>query len=291
MKISVYATIISIFAVLHQMQAQKIMPGAVTKGHSVSVEFKENGDIYYPFEVVKGSSIYSLSKAFDISTDKIFQYNRLQKNDQIQTGSVLNIPLSRKKITNTPPQKEKFVVLTYRVKPGETIYHLSKRRMNMDVSLFKRMNGLTDDQLREGGEVILGWYVLGDVVTKPVTTVDKKEIPAKEAAQLVNANVEAGDLAEEEVEKTARKRVIGFWDKSKASTKGMFVLSDLAKPGSKIEVYFPMNNTTISAVVLAKIPDSTYSKDIEIILSPEAARRLGIIDARFSVETEYVVMP
>src|SRR5690606_35638823 len=113
----------------------------------------------------------------------------------------------------------------------------------------------------------------------------------KEHIQLVNANVEADENPDEVLEKTAQKRVIGFWDKSKASTKGLFVLSNLARPGSKIEVYFPMKNTTITAIVLGKIPDETYADDIEIILSPETARRLGIIDARFSVETEFVVQP
>ena len=289
MRISIFTTILSIFFLPVVPLTQKIGKLPTTAPQHVVVEFEENGDLYYPFEMVKGSSIYSLSKAFNLSPEKIYQYNRIKSSENIRTGSILKIPLSRKKIKAAPPQRQKFVVLTYIVKPGETLYHLAKRRMGMEVKDLQTMNGLTDQQLRQGGEIILGWYALGneadmkhDIQNSPVLV--KKDVQKENEDKISGSNPEA------EEEKIVQRRVIGFWDKSGSSVRGLYVLSNLAKPGSKIDLFFPMKNTRVTATVLGKIPNATYPEDINIILSPDTAKELGIIDRRFSIFTHYVAL-
>lgn len=291
MKISVFATILSIFLLSSIALAQKNgNPGSSTPQHVV-VEFETNNDIFYPFEMVKGSSIYSLAKAFNLSPEKIFQYNRIKSSDNIRTGSIIKIPLSRKQIKTAPPHKQKFIVLTYIVKPGETLYHIAKRKMNTEVNVLQAMNGLQDHQLRQGGEIILGWYPIGqeeEVTHPPKKNVAREPVLVKTDIRKETDHKNTDKEDEVETEKMVQRRLIGFWDKSNSSAKGFFVLTNVAKPGTEIDIYFPMQRTTVSATVLGNIPSETYAQDIEIILSPDTAKKLGIIDRRFSIVAHYV---
>jgi LysM repeat protein len=167
--------------------------------------------------------------------------------------------------------------------------------MNMDMETLKKMNGLTDDQLREGGEIILGWYV--PETTGPVKK--EKSIPTKEkkektdirpAKKIPAETTEKIQESEEEPVTLSRKRVIGYWDKSNETKKGLFVLSDLARPGTKMELYYPMNRTKVMATVIGRIPPATYPEETEIFISPEVAEKLGIFDTRFSVVTQFVAI-
>jgi len=48
-----------------------------------------------------------------------------------------------------------------------------------------------------------------------------------------------------------------------------------------------MNDRIIYAKVIGRIPEA-YERNIEVVLSPEAARKLGARDPRFFVKTTYL---
>lgn len=288
----VFGTIIHLFFLTCGIQAQKSSTAENAALHRVYVDFTKGNDIEYIFNVVKGSSVYGLAKVFDLDATKIYRYNGLAPGTSIEAGTILRVPLKRQQIVFSPPAKRKSIVLLYKVKPRETLYHISKRKMNIDTEVLKKMNGLVDNQLREGGEIILGWYVPES--KEPVS--QKNTIPAKpekkpEDVRPVKTNTDVKEEGEnEEEEETvvlSRKRVIGYWDKTNETKKGLFVLSDLAKPGTKMELYYPMNRTRVTATVIGRIPPSTYPEETEIFISPEVAQKLRIFDTRFSVVTQF----
>jgi len=47
-----------------------------------------------------------------------------------------------------------------------------------------------------------------------------------------------------------------------------------------------MSSRTLYAKVIGRIPEG-YERNIEVVLSPEAARKLGARDPRFFVKTKY----
>ena len=288
----VFGTILQLFFLTCSIQAQKSSTAENAALHRVYVDFTKNNEIEYLFNVVKGSSVYGLAKVFDLDVPKIYRYNGLAPGTSIETGTMLRVPLHRQHIVFSPPAKRKSIVLLYKVKPKETLYHISKRKMNIDTEVLKKMNGLVDDQLREGGEIILGWYVVeSKEAVKHKTNVTVKPEKKQDDVRQVKTNADVKEDAEkegqEEPVELSRKRVIGYWDKTNETKKGLFVLSDLAKPGTKMELYYPMNRTRVTATVIGRIPPATYPEETEIFISPEVAQKLGIFDTRFSVVTRF----
>lgn len=288
----VFGTIIHLFFLTCSIQAQKSNTAENAALHRVHVDFSKGNDIEYLFNVVKGSSVYGLAKVFDLDASKIYRYNGLAPGTTIETGTMLRVPLNRQQVVFSPPANRKSIVLLYKVKPKETLYHISKRKMNIDTEVLKKINGLVDNQLREGGEIILGWYVPATKEpVKQINTIPTKTEKNKEDVRPVrtNAEVKEDEKKEEGDEPVvlSRKRVIGYWDKTNETKKGLFILSDLAKPGTKMELYYPMNRTRVTATVIGRIPPSTYPEETEIFISPEVALKLGIFDTRFSVVTQF----
>ncbi|MFZ1703963.1 MAG: LysM peptidoglycan-binding domain-containing protein [Saprospiraceae bacterium] len=292
-----FGTILIIFTFSLSLNGQKSDERVVRPLNQVQVDFRHGVELVYPYNMVKGSSVYNLSKVFDIPTQKIFKYNNLKVDQIINIGDIIDIPLIKNNIVYSPPKGKHFVALTYKVKPKETLYHLAKRKMNMDVDRLKKINGLNSDEIREGGELILGWYVLEKTESKNQTVVYQTPIDLSESINKNSkvespGNIHDPSLENEEetegLEKLTYKRVIGCWDKNTQAKTGLYVLSNMAKQGSKIKLYFPMNRTSVTATVIGKIPSETYSDETEIFISPQVAQQLGIIDRRFSVETRYI---
>lgn len=291
----VFGTIIHIFFLTFGIQAQKSNTVENAAVHRIYVDFTKNNELEYSFNFVKGSSVHGLSAVFNLDEKMIYRYNGKTPGATIESGTVLRIPLKRERIVFSPPKNMKSIVLLYKVKPKETLFHISRRKMNMETSLLKKINGLVDDQLREGGEIIVGWYIPANQETskKELDVAVNKKTDKTVARPQEPTSVEPAEDKEENEEEPvvlSRKRVIGYWDKSNETKKGLFVLSDLARPGTKMELYYQMNRTKVMATVIGRIPPATYPEETEIFISPEVAEKLGIFDTRFSVVTQFVAV-
>jgi hypothetical protein len=82
--------------------------------------------------------------------------------------------------------------------------------------------------------------------------------------------------------------VIGSFDKNNSSSdQYFFVLHNVARQGSIMDIYNPMMKKHVKAKVIGKIPEGTYSEDIMIIINKSAAKELNILDTRFKVNIKY----
>lgn len=287
-------TILMILFISDVLTSQKSSLNFVNEKNRIYVDFKNGTDIFYPVDSDKGISVYQLAKTFQIEEKKIYAYNGLKDKSVIKSGSIIQVPVIRKKVTFKPLKNQRFVVLVYKIKARETLFHIANRKMQMDLEVLKKINGLTDDQVREGGELILGWYPLEDakedkktgIPAKSNPSPSEKPIAVKKPVEEVKTMVNDENKPEVIIR---QKRMIGYWDKNARAKKGLFVLSNVTPVGSKMELTYPMNRNKIVATVVGKIPEGTYADDVEIYLSPEVAAKLGIHDSRFSLDTRFIV--
>lgn len=104
------------------------------------------GDLYYIHVVEKGHTLYSISKAYNVSQREI-----ASENPNIllglRPGQALKIPFSEKDLKQKPEKaKEKYTY--HKVKKGETLYSLSKR-YNVSEEAIKQYNPvLMDEELK-----------------------------------------------------------------------------------------------------------------------------------------------
>ena len=93
-------------------------------------------------------------------------------------------------------------------------------------------------------------------------------------------------LAGKKGQKETAAQGVCFWPKDSKEKGSLYALHRDASIGSIISVNNPMGNRTVYAKVIGRIPEG-YERNIEVILSPEAARKLGARDPRFFVKTKY----
>jgi len=107
-------------------------------------------------------------------------------------------------------------------------------------------------------------------------------------------SLEEGQLDAEEVQeealpktKTITKKGIAFWDKRGSDYENMMVLHKSAAVNSIIKIKNPVNGAEVFARVVGKIPNNAFKKDIEIVISPAVAKKIGALDSRCQVNMTY----
>ena len=108
-----------------------------------------NGKMYYIHTVQKGQTLYSISKAYEVSQDLIRQENPNVDPAALKEGLVLRIPVQSGGVAPVYPQnKDDFY--DHKVKKGQTVYSLAKK-YDVEEELIYRYNpwarqGIQPDQ-------------------------------------------------------------------------------------------------------------------------------------------------
>jgi hypothetical protein len=87
--------------------------------------------------------------------------------------------------------------------------------------------------------------------------------------------------------KVTAQQGIAVWQKEAPAARNYYALHDKAAKGSIIELHNPVTKRTVYAEVLGKIPATSYSTNLVVILSPNTAKLLGAKDANFFVKIKY----
>jgi LysM repeat protein/ABC-type branched-subunit amino acid transport system substrate-binding protein len=97
-----------------------------------------NGKIYYIHTVLKGQTLYSISKAYDISQDEIIRENPGLSATELKEGQALRIPSATNIQAAVYPQnREDFY--EHRVKRGQTVYSIA-RKYDVDEEIIYQFN-------------------------------------------------------------------------------------------------------------------------------------------------------
>ncbi len=102
-----------------------------------------SGKKYYLHKTEKGQTLYSVSKAYNVSTEEIKKANKLS-SDEIKAGQILKIPFKEIKKEDHSPD-----YFYHKVKKGETLFSLSQKYFVKIEDIIKT-NPDTKYGLREG---------------------------------------------------------------------------------------------------------------------------------------------
>lgn len=112
-----------------------------------------NVNKYINYTVVKGDSLYSIARKYNVTVDEIKSLNNLKSN-LLSIGQVLKIPTSSiidTEVTPTPPSSNTNI---YIVKKGDTLYSIANK-FGTTVSNIKELNNLTSNNLSIGQRLII----------------------------------------------------------------------------------------------------------------------------------------
>lgn len=272
--------------------------------------------------VQSGDTFFNISKKYELSLDSLMAINKLQStalslgdtlivgvkdNANNSLSSVIEkVDIERKPIDNAIDIiQEKVGDQLHFVKASETLYSISKL-YNIDFNAIKKLNNLSTNELDIGQKLIIS------------------KNPQTEGTEIVEEAVEAGiKIEEESVEdsviavpepikidtlfvKTDNSRFkeriekMGNLDKTveegfamkipnTEDTRKYLALHRNAPIGTVIEVKNQMNDLSIFARVVGKLPETGLNRNVLLRVSNAAFERLKAIDAKIPVEIGFVL--
>lgn len=208
-----------------------------------------------------------------------------EQSDPSENASTLNdsgsIQIQPADIVN---DKEKFqegmIPVHYKVRPQETVFRIARIYFKMPILHLMDLNGMDSTNLAIGQVLLVGWLPDNDG-TNSTSEADTSMYILKWNGLPENGR---NTIPLKHVRET---KGVALWDKNMASGSGLIAIHPSARINSLIEIFNPMFNKTVRAKVVGQMPPNRYPKDISIIVSPEVARQLGVLDRRFYVVLRY----
>lgn len=253
----------------------------LTPKDSLFLTVDDDGRKIVQHPVKAKQTLFSLAKFYGLSLQELYEHNpEFQTNPTLKAGSRVKIPvpnLAIKRYKGKSFVAAKHTPIFYVVQDGETLYQICKRNFDMPVDSVLKRNKLKTSNISPGQLLLIGWMGTEGIPAEwrqsrePATTNDLKTTFEKE--------------------KTGRKEIsasgVCFWQRDSNEKGDLYALHREAAIGTSVSVYNPMTKKTVFAKVIGRIPDG-YEKNVEVILSPAAARVLGARDPRFFVKVRYL---
>ncbi len=250
----------------------------IIEAKSQSSERAKPGDGYH--EVVKGETLYSISKRYNVSIAELKRWNELASNE-LTLGRYLKVKeeaiLTIEKIEALDTASVDTIQVTevdpyegfekYLVQAGESLTSIASK-IGASLDSLRVWNGLESDYLKIGQQL----FFLQHEERTDVTLVDRKEGKWTR-------------IDEDGFERTYEDGIASVI--SSMSTSRYLALHPTLPIGTNVEVRNLMNNQVVYVKVVGKLPQTGPNKDLLIRLSKSAYDQLGILDSKARVEVSY----
>lgn len=246
--------------------------------------------------VQQGETLFAISRMYNLSVDSLRKINSLESanlsiGDTLRLSPVMEV--EAEEVVASANDSLKY----HTVEPKETLFSIS-RLYQVEIEDLQEWNRLTDYNLSIGQKLLIGQADGVDKSTdslsvietnsKVDSTTQKPEIPVLDTLYVKTDNSQFKTRTKT-VE--GRKRTVeeGFAMKIEDTdyTKKFLALHRTAPLGSTILVKNQMNNVTIEARVVGKLPESALNIKLLMRLSSAAYKALGAIDLKTPVTVSY----
>jgi LysM repeat protein len=268
---------------------------------------RKNGGTFLLYEVKPKETLYSLSKRFQIKIHDIYSLNP-HLNDQILGDKdLLMIPFTSEVVTHEKEANK--VAIYYEVQSKETLFKIAKRYFNQPVSVVKRMNNISNNNIKPGQKLLMGYLPLNSKVSSEIEVnagQEESNIPNTLDKPIPGNNPEIdtespeldpviGEILKKE---NTPKKTVSIEAKGKAmalknlgDSQTLLVMHRDADKNSVIEISNPLNNKKVYAQVVENMPKGIYPEEIICIVSPAIGKLLGVLDSEFYVKVRYLATP
>ncbi len=226
-------------------------------------------------------TLFSLSRFYGLSLQEIYELHpEFQTDPVLKTGALISIPIPNRAIRRYKGKTfkaAKFAPIYYVVQAGDNLFQISKRYFDMPVDSVIARNGLKSQSIHPGQLLHVGWIGL-------------EGIRAEWRGSIAPVS---GGMHQQQFEegKKHRKEVVSqgvcFWQRDSNEKGDLYALHREAAIGTVIAVTNPMSRKTVYARVIGRIP-SGYESNVEVVLSPAAARQIGARDPQFFVKLRFL---
>lgn len=252
--------------------------------------------------VAAKETLYSISRAYNISVDELKQWNNITDNS-LSLGQELvikkrNTITTTTVIAETPEVQNNNVPKGYhQVEAKETLFSIASK-YSISVQQLRTWNALEGNELKIGQQL----RVTAPQQEPAQQQVTPKEEPKDRPTEQVIAPTVTTSTAPKETTTTQPTtiRISESKNSDEISESGVaeliegtegnrkyLALHRTAPVGTILKVRNEMNNREVFVRVMGKLPDNAMSDKVLIRISKSAFDRLGAIDSRFRVQVTY----
>lgn len=275
-----------------------------------SKELKFDQTILIPYEVFKKSENKRNAAENKVETDTNNDTPKSDSPEQQEAkkpSASAGIKTEKSEVMNKEKSgsKKKNPAIVHKVVAGETLYgiaakyHVSPREIATYNSI--ELGKIKIGQLLkipQKGEANLN---TNDHLTTPVIKNQNESVETKKDSVAIQSNVTSTidssnyatvpTASDKNIDGVVTEQGVATWllDGTSGKREKFYALHRTAPVGTIIKVMNPMSKRFVFVKVVGVLPDTGDNFDVLIKITQSAARRIGIIDARFRVEISYGV--
>jgi LysM repeat protein len=259
-----------------------------------------NDKVFIVHQVEKGQGLYAISKRYKVSVPDIEAFNPDVKTAGIKIDQYIFIPTqiskadAEKMIANAEKQKEAKEngtigpknkddnVVWYTVKAGETLFSISRlEQCEFTIDEIKRWNSLKSNSLSEGQKLIIAFREEVKVKDVPVTVDEINDVVSGG-----DGDKTKGDTAQVIWSDVTTTGLATYMPDPPSDEGKSLALYNNVEVGSIVRIENLANNKATYAKVIGPLAGNE-KKDVVIVLTESASKRLEVNDKIFRVEIVY----
>ncbi len=255
----------------------------LTAKDTIFINFEDFKEKIFVHTIEKKQTLYSLAKFYGLSMNDLYYYNTSLKDAVVSIGTAVKVPIPNRVIKRykwSAFDPMQYIPICYRVKSGDNLYRIAKYHFKMSLDTVMTRNQLMNTTLKVGQVLHLGWMSIKGIPQK----YQQAKGSAKEKH---NYYLQQKFLRSGNGRKLNEQQGIAYWQREGQQRSGLFALHRKARINSIIAVTNPMNNRTVYAKVIGRLPSNVYDENINVVVSKTVAQQLGAKDPRFFVKTSF----
>jgi LysM repeat protein len=265
------------------LRAQEEDPLPIWKTNDTVVTYlHQMGEVLFTHRVQPGQTLYSLAKFYGLTLQELYAYNP-HVSAHYENGDLLHIPLPLKAILRQdipPKMRDGLAIVYYRVQRGDTVYGITKRTFEISNEWLLSQNPALVNGLKPGQVLRIGW-----VSTLGIPS-EWREIRGGPYA-LLNHPLKLDYFRRSADRRITEERGAATWPRDQNDNSGFYCLHRTAPINGLVEVYNPLTRQTMYLKVSARLPERVYDRSTVVVVSPLAAKALGVKDDRFYVHLKH----
>lgn len=262
--------------------------------------------LYLTHKIAAKETWYSIGKTFNVPPKELASYNKLKISDPLEIGETINIPLSKTNFTQAEARKAGEIPVYHVIQNREWMYRISVNHYKVPIERLEKWNSIKSDDAKAGMKLIVGFLKVND--PNAVAAAQQTQTPAAQTAQNTVAHNTPATTQTQQQQPAAGNLPdgAGFFrslyegnGKNYSGVSGIFkstsgwndgkyyALMNNVTVGTIVRVNFPQTNKSIYAKVLGELPDMKESAGLALRISDAAAKELGAVNNKFSVQVMY----
>ena len=242
----------------------------------------DTGEKIFDHKIQKGQNLYALARFYGLNEEELYPYNPNLKSNKVGIGQVIHVPIPNaaiKRFKGDNFKRWKYAPIMFIVKKKDNLYKIAKTLFHMPIDSVVKWNNLPDETIQPGQVLHVGWMSI-DGVNDTIRSMRKGTVD-------VRGKLLQNDFAKIK-SKSKEQKGAAYWQKNGNQHTDLYCLHRTAKAGSSLAITNNMNNKTVYAKVIGKIPENAYNNETIVIVAPSVAKLLGAKDEKFFVKVRFV---